>query len=66
MLNELDQELAHREHKFVRYADDIVILCHSLRSAERASRGILSFIEDRLFLKVNREKSQVVHVSQVK
>lgn len=35
MLNELDKELENRGHRFVRYADDLVILCKSKRSAER-------------------------------
>ena len=37
MLNELDKELERRGHKFVRYADDCMILCKSRRSAERSS-----------------------------
>lgn len=35
MLNELDKELVRRGHKFVRYADDMVIMCRNKRSAER-------------------------------
>jgi retron-type reverse transcriptase len=38
MLNELDKELEKRGHRFVRYADDLVILCKSKRSAERYAR----------------------------
>jgi len=66
MLNELDRELERRGHKFVRYADDKVILCKSKRSAERTMRNIIPFIEGKLFLKVNREKSKVSHVKDVK
>ncbi|MFC3197289.1 group II intron reverse transcriptase/maturase [Parapedobacter deserti] len=66
MLNELDKELERRGHKFVRYADDMVILCSSKRSAERVMGSIIRFIEDRLFLKVNREKSQVAYISKIK
>jgi RNA-directed DNA polymerase len=66
MLNELDKELEIRGHKFVRYADDMVILCRSKRSAERVMGSIIHFIEDKLFLKVNREKSQVVPIRAVK
>lgn len=66
MLNELDGELERRGHKFVRYADDMVILCKSRRSAERTLKRIILFIESRLFLKVNREKSQIAHISKVK
>jgi len=66
MLNELDKELERRGHKFVRYADDMVILCRSERSAERVMGSTIRLIEDKLFLKVNKEKSQTVPVSKVK
>ena len=66
MLNELDKELERRGHKFVRYADDCMILCKSRRSAERTLSGIIPFIEKKLFLKVNREKTSVAHISKVK
>lgn len=66
MLNELDWELERRGHKFVRYADDMVILCKSKRSAQRVMGSIIRFIEDKLFLKVNMEKSQTVPISKVK
>lgn len=66
MLNELDKELERRGHKFVRYADDCMILCKSRRSAERTLSGIIPFIEKKLFLKVNREKTSVAHIAKVK
>jgi RNA-directed DNA polymerase len=66
MLNELDKELENRGHKFVRYADDMVIMCKSKRSAERVIQTIVPFIENNLLLKVNREKSQVATMSKVK
>lgn len=66
MLNELDKELQRRGHKFVRYADDMVILCRSKRSAERVMGSIVRFIEDKLLLKVNMEKSQTAPISKVK
>jgi RNA-directed DNA polymerase len=66
MLNELDKELTERGHCFVRYADDMVILCKSNRGAERVKESVIRFIEQRLFLKVNREKTQVVHFSRIK
>jgi RNA-directed DNA polymerase len=66
MLNELDKELESKGHKFVRYADDMVILCSGKRSAERVMGSIICFIEDKLFLKVNREKSRVVPTRAVK
>lgn len=66
MLNELDKELESRGHKFVRYADDLMILCRSKRSALRVMESITKFVEDKLMLKVNKEKSVVSHVSKVK
>jgi len=66
MLNELDKELESRGHKFVRYADDMVILCKSRRSAQRILKSITHFIESRLFLRVNKEKSKVCHIREVK
>jgi RNA-directed DNA polymerase len=66
MLNELDKELEGRGHKFVRYADDMVILCKSRRSAHRTLESITCFIENKLFLRVNKEKSKVCHIGEVK
>jgi len=66
MLNELDKELESRGHKFVRYADDLLIFCKSRKSAERTLENILPFIEKKLFLKVNREKTGVDEARRVK
>jgi len=66
MLHESDKELIRRGHKFVRYADDMMILCKSRRSAERTLEHTVSYIENTLYLRVNREKTVVAHVSQVK
>ncbi|MGM1428846.1 group II intron reverse transcriptase/maturase [Sphingobacterium lactis] len=66
MLNELDKELESRGHKFVRYADDLMILCRSKRSASRVMESITKFVEGKLLLKVNKEKSVVSHVSKIK
>lgn len=66
MLNELDQELERRGHKFVRYADDMIIFCKSKKSAGRTLENILPFIEEKLFLKVNREKTVVAYVGKIK
>ena len=66
MLNELDKELEGRGHRFVRYADDCMIFCKSKKSAQRTLKNILPFIEDKLFLKVNRQKTKVAHISKVK
>jgi len=66
LLNELDHELESRGHKFVRYADDMLIFCKSKRAAERTLNNITPYIEDKLFLKVNREKTVVSYVRGVK
>ena len=66
MLNECDHELERRGHSFVRYADDLMIFCKSEKAAKRTLDNILPYIEGKLFLKVNREKTQVAHVSKVK
>lgn len=66
MLNELDKELELRGHPFVRYADDAMIFCKSKRAAQRVKSSITRFIEGKLFLKVNREKTVVSYVRGVK
>jgi group II intron reverse transcriptase/maturase len=66
MLNELDKELERRGHRFVRYADDCMIFCKSRKSAERTLENIVVFIEKKLFLKVNRDKTVVSHISKIK
>jgi hypothetical protein len=66
MLNELDKELERRGHRSVRYADDLVIFCRSKRSADRTMANIVPFIENKLFLKVNREKTNAAYISGIK
>jgi len=63
MLNELDKELTKRGHPFVRYADDCMIFCRSERAAGRILESITKFIEGKLFLKVNRDKTGTGTVS---
>jgi RNA-directed DNA polymerase len=59
ILNELDKELEKRGHRFVRYADDSNIYVKSYKAGERVKKGITEFIEKKLKLKVNEEKSAV-------
>ena len=59
VLDELDRELERRGHRFVRYADDCNIYVRSLRAGERVRASITSWLEKKLKLKVNREKSAV-------
>ena len=66
MLNELDKELERRGHRYVRYADDSMIFCKSRKSAQRTLENIIPFIEGKLFLKVNRKKTGIAHISKVK
>ena len=59
LLDELDQELTRRGHSFCRYADDCNIYVKSRKAGERVLTSITTFLEQRLKLKVNREKSAV-------
>jgi RNA-directed DNA polymerase len=59
MLHELDKELNKRGHKFVRYADDCSIYVRSEKSAQRVMESITKYIEKKLRLKVNREKTRI-------
>jgi RNA-directed DNA polymerase len=59
VLTELDRKLEERGHRFVRYADDCNIYVRSERSAERVLASTKRFIEKRMRLKVNEEKSTV-------
>ena len=59
MLNELDKVLEQRGLRFARYADDLMIYCKSKRSAKRIMDNTVAFVEKKLFLKVNREKTTV-------
>lgn len=58
-LNELDKELTRRGHHFVRYADDCNIYVKSQRAGERVMRSITQFLEKRLKVKVNPDKTKV-------
>jgi group II intron reverse transcriptase/maturase len=66
MLHELDKEVSRRGHKFVRYADDILIFCKSERSAKRTLSNIISFIENKLYLQINRAKTSVSQLLGIK
>jgi RNA-directed DNA polymerase len=62
MLHELDKELARRGHRFVRYADDCLIFCKSKRACLRVKESITAFIENVLYLRVNKEKTTVGYI----
>jgi RNA-directed DNA polymerase len=59
LLDDLDRELKQRGHRFVRYADDCNIYVHTRRAGERVLESVMHWIETRLKLRVNREKSAV-------
>ncbi|PID23304.1 group II intron reverse transcriptase/maturase [Sporosarcina sp. P7] len=59
VLDELDKELEERDHKFVRYADDCNIYVKTQRAGNRVMSSVTSFIEGKLKLKVNLNKSAV-------
>lgn len=59
MLNELDMELEKRNLRFVRYADDYIIMVKSEMSARRVMRSVTKFIEEKLGLIVNTTKSKI-------
>ena len=59
MLNELDKELERRGLQFVRYADDCIIFTKSRKAANRVMESITRFIEKKLRLKANKDKSKV-------
>ena len=66
MLNELDKELEKRGLKFTRYADDCIIVVKSEKAANRVMESITKFIEKKLGLKVNAEKSKVARPNEIK
>ena len=66
MLDGLDKELERRGHPSVRYADDCMIFCRSKRAAERTRDSIIRFIEDALYLRVNREKTKAGYIRGMK
>lgn len=66
MLDPLDKELERRGHTFARYADDFIILVRSQRAGERVMRSVTQYLQDRLKLVINTEKSQVVKTSASK
>lgn len=60
-LDEFDQEMKRRNHRIVRYADDILILCCSQSAAEHARQVATQLLEGDLRLKVNERKTHLAH-----
>jgi RNA-directed DNA polymerase len=64
LLDDLDRELERRGHRFVRYADDFIILVKSQRAGERVIKSVQRFLERSLRLEVNQDKSRVALTDQ--
>lgn len=64
LLDDLDRELESRGHRFVRYADDVMILVKSQRAGERVMASVSRYLTKKLKLKVNEQKSRVIPVVQ--
>jgi len=66
LLDDLDKELERRGHRFCRYADDCNIYVRTVQAGERVMESVSRFIEGKLRLKINREKSAVAYVGERK
>jgi RNA-directed DNA polymerase len=66
LLDEVDQELERRGHRFCRYADDLNVYVRSEAAGNRVMASVTRFVEKRLRLRVNRTKSAVAHVRERK
>ena len=64
LLDDFDKELEKRGHRFCRYADDCNIYVRSRKAGERVMASVTAFLEGKLRLKVNREKSAVAYVEE--
>lgn len=65
-LNEFDKEMERRGNRCIRYADDCVLLFKSKRSALRVRETVTRYLEDRLYVKVNQEKTTVAYITEIK
>lgn len=64
MLDDLDRELGRRGHRFVRYADDLMVYVRSERAGLRVMESAVQYVESRLKLRVNRRKSAVARATR--
>jgi RNA-directed DNA polymerase len=64
LLDDLDKELERRGHRFCRYADDCNIYVRSQAAGERVMASVTAFLEGKLRLKVNQQKSAVAPVGE--
>jgi len=64
ILDDLDKELEKRGHRFVRYADDFIVLVKSRHAGERVMGSLRRFLDRTLKLRINQDKSRVVSTNQ--
>ena len=64
LLDDVDKELEKRGHRFSRYADDLIILVKSLRAGQRVMNSTRRFLENKLKLAINEQKSKVAPVEE--
>lgn len=64
LLDDLDRELEGRRHRFVRYADDLMVLVKSERAGQRVKANLTTYLDRQLKLPVNEKKSQVAKIDQ--
>ncbi len=64
LLDDLDKELERRGHRFVRYADDLLIVVGSVRAGERVKASITRYLTTKLKLVVNEQKSRVARTDE--
>jgi RNA-directed DNA polymerase len=64
LLDDLDKELERRGHRFCRYADDCNIYVRTQKAGERVMASVTRFLEEKLRLRVNREKSATAPVQE--
>lgn len=65
-LNEFDKEMERRGNRFVRYADDVVLLFKSERSALRVKETVTNYLENKVYVKVNQDKTTVDYITRIK
>ena len=63
-LHEYDKIMSEEKYQVVRYADDIVVICKTRKEAERVQARTMEILEGELKLKVNPDKTKIVHKSQ--
>ena len=64
LLDDLDRELERRGHRFARYADDLLVLVKSERAGQRVQASLTTYLDWRLRLPVNEQKSRVAPIDK--